>query len=194
MAKAKTTTAKPKSKAPAKAPAKSAAKGDDRWWDLIERAGEDAEDPDEQTELLHDLLVDELSADEILNFDTFVHEKLRDAYRNDLWEVAYLMNGGCSDDGFDYFCGWLVGKGKEHYEAALKKPEDAAKGVNPDDEPFENEGFWYVAANAWQEKAGKDDAAYEKAATHVTRELIGEGFDEDTVSEKYPKLAKKFGG
>jgi hypothetical protein len=193
MAKAKT-TARPKSKAPAKAPAKSAAKGDDRWWDLIERAGEDAEDPDEQTELLHDLLVDELDADEILEFDTFVQEKLRDAYRGDLWAVAYIMNGGCSDDGFDYFCGWLVGKGKKHYEAALANPEDAAKGVSPDDEPFENEGFWYVAANAWQEKTGKDDAAYEKAATQVTRELIGELFDEDTVSESYPKLAKKFGG
>lgn len=191
MAKAKT---KPAAKPKAKAPAKPVAKDDDRWWDLIERAGEDAEDPDEQTELLHDLLVDELNADEILEFDTFVHEKLRDAYRGDLWAVAYIMNGGCSDDGFDYFCGWLIAKGKKHYEAALVNPEDAAKGVSPDDEPFESEGFWYVAANAWQEKTGEDDAAYEKVATQVTRELIGELFDEDTVSEKYPKLAKKFGG
>ena len=66
--------------------------------------------------------------------------------------------------------------------------------MSPDDEPFENEGFWYVAADAWQEKTGKDDAAYEAAATPVERELIGELFDEDTVSETYPKLAKKFGG
>jgi uncharacterized protein DUF4240 len=200
MAKAKTTTkAKPtattkaKPKAPAKAASKASPKDDDRWWELIERAGEGVENPDEQAEQLHDLLVDELNADEILEFDTFVHEKLRDAYRNDLWEVAYVMNGGCSDDGFDYFCGWLVGMGKAHYEAALKNPEDAAKGVEPGNDPYENEGFWYVAANAWQEKTGKDDVAYEAAATHVTRELIGEGFDEDELMKKFPKLAKKFG-
>lgn len=197
MAKAKTKT-KPMKKAAAKPvgkPAKSAKQSDDdRWWDLIERAGEDAEDPDEQCELLHDLLVDELTADEILDFDTWVHEKLRDAYRNDLWEIAYIMSGGCSDDGFDYFCGWLVGMGKKHYEAALKNPEDAAKGVEAGNDPYENEGFWYVAARAWQEKTGKDDAAYEKAATHVTRELIGEGFDEDELEDKFPKLWKRFNG
>ena len=175
--------------------AKSKSKSDDdRWWDLIERSRKGAEGPEEQAEQLHDLLVDELEADEILAFDKFVHEKLRDAYRFDLWEVAYVMNGGCSDDGFDYFCGWLVGKGRKHYEAALANPEDAAKGVSPDDEPFENESFWYVSANAWKEKTGGDDAAYEKAATQVTRTIQGEGFDEDAAYEKYPKLAKKFGG
>ena len=188
--KSRPATKKPTKPATGK-PAKSA---DDRWWDLIERSGKDAEDPDEQAELLHDLLVDELTPDEILAFDKFVNEKLRDAFRYDLWEVAYVMNGGCSDDGFDYFCGWLVGKGRKHYEAALANPEDAAKGVSPDDEPFENEMLWYVSANAWKEKTGKDDVAYEKAATQVTRTIQGEMFDEDEAYEKYPKLAKKFGG
>ena len=167
---------------------------DGRWWDLIERAGEAVESPDEQCEALLELLQEELDPDEILLFDKFVHERLRDAYRWDLWEVAYIMNGGCSDDGFDYFCGWLVGKGREHYEAALAKPEDAAKGVDPKDEPFENEMMWYVAANAWQAKTEKEHGDYEKVAHDVTRSLEGDAFDEDAVDEKYPELAKKFGG
>ena len=36
-----------------------------------------------------------------------------DSYRWDLWGAAYLANGGCSDDGFDYFRGWLIGQGRK---------------------------------------------------------------------------------
>jgi hypothetical protein len=31
----------------------------------------------------------------------------------DQWGAAYLANGGCSDDGFDYFRGWLIGQGRK---------------------------------------------------------------------------------
>ena len=49
-----------------------------------------------------------LEVDEIVAFDRFFLERVNEAYRTDLWEVAYLMNDGCSDDGFDYFRGWLI--------------------------------------------------------------------------------------
>jgi hypothetical protein len=103
------------------------------------------------------------------------------------------MNGGCSDDGFDYFIGWLIGMGKKHYEAALANPEASANGVDPDDGEFENEAVYYVASQAYEAKTGKTDY-YETIAPKVERELVGELFDEDTVDELYPKLAKRFGG
>jgi hypothetical protein len=143
---------------------------------------------------LSELLAKDLTAEEIIQFDTFVGERIRDAFRWDLWAVAYIMNGGCSDDGFDYFCGWLVGKGRAHYVAALANPEDAAKGVSPDDEPFENEGMWYAAARAWEAKTGKSTDDFYEVAPRVERQIQGEPFDEDTVDERHPKLARKFGG
>jgi hypothetical protein len=193
---AKAHVKKPATKKPAakKPPAKTASKDDDRWWDLIARSGRGAGDPDEQADQLVELLVKELTEQEILAFDKFVQEKIRDAFRWDLWAVAYIMNGGCSDDGFDYFCGWLVGKGKKHYEAALANPEDAAKGVDPDDEPFENESMWYAAARAWEQKTGKSTDDYHAIAPNVTRSIEGEPFDEETVYDDHPKLARKFGG
>lgn len=33
-----------------------------------------------------------------------------------LWAAAYLINGGCSDDGFDYFRGWLIAQGRTVFE------------------------------------------------------------------------------
>ena len=163
---------------------------DARWWKLIERAGLGG--GDEQVEKLVAAL-QATSIEEIVAFDRFLSERIRDAYRSDLWAVAYLMNGGCSDDGFDYFIGWLIGKGQKHYEAALASPPAAARGVDPDDEPFENETIWYVASKAYLAKTGKED--YEQTlAPSIPRTLIGEPFDEETVGDLYPKLAEKFGG
>ncbi|MEU0885330.1 DUF4240 domain-containing protein [Lentzea sp. NPDC005914] len=48
------------------------------------------------------------------------------SYRNPLWAAAYLINGGCSDDGFDYFRGWLLLQGREVFEAALADPDSLA--------------------------------------------------------------------
>lgn len=189
-------TKKTAGRAKAKSPVQTKAKAsdDDRWWKLIEQSRKGAEDGDEQADALIQILADQLSPEEIVAIDTFLSERIRDAFRSDLWAVAYIMNGGCSDDGFDYFIGWLIMKGKKHYEAALANPEDAAKGVSPDDEPFENEAVYYAPSRAWAKKSGKSPDDFYAIAKGVQRTLQGEHFDEDTVYELYPKLAKKFGG
>ena len=41
-----------------------------------------------------------------------MRQRLAEAYRWDIWAIAFIINGGCSDDGFEYFRGWLVRKAK----------------------------------------------------------------------------------
>jgi len=51
------------------------------------------------------------------------------------------------DDGFDYFCGWLIAKGRKYYGAALTHPVRAA-----DDAEFDTnecEDMLYVAIAAY---------------------------------------------
>ncbi|MFF4344435.1 DUF4240 domain-containing protein [Kitasatospora sp. NPDC001540] len=48
---------------------------------------------------------------------------LADSYRAPLWGAAYLLNGGCSDDGFDYFRGWLLVQGREVFERVVADPD-----------------------------------------------------------------------
>ena len=133
-------------------------------------------------------LVSSLDPHEILEFDRCFHERISDEFRSDLWAAAYIINGGCSDDGFDYFLGWLIAQGRKYYEAALANPERAGDRVERGD-VIECEEIWYVAASAYE---GKTDF-YEKAPK-VYRTLIGESFDEDTVNDLYPELARKFCG
>jgi Protein of unknown function (DUF4240) len=141
-------------------------------------------------------LVDRLSklnVDEIVAFDRFFLERVNEAYRTELWEVAYIMNGGCSDDGFDYFLGWLVSEGKQHYLAALADPRAAADGLEANDGPFECAEMWGAASRAFVAKTGQiQDAYYQQHAPKVPRGDIGEPFDEDTVEERYPEVAARF--
>ena len=51
---------------------------------------------------------------------------MADSYRGDLWAAAYLINGGCSDDGFEYFRGWLITQGREVFERAVADPDSLA--------------------------------------------------------------------
>jgi hypothetical protein len=48
------------------------------------------------------------------------------SYRNPLWAAAYVINGGCSDDGFDYFRGWLIAQGREVFEHIVADPDALA--------------------------------------------------------------------
>ncbi|MDB4928189.1 MAG: hypothetical protein JWM10_673 [Myxococcaceae bacterium] len=162
---------------------------DARWWALLDKSRR-KDLAAYETRLLDALK--KLTVPEVVDFDRFVHERIRDAYRADLWEVAYVMNGGCSDDGFDYFVAWLVSRGRDRYEAALASPEAAAKGVSPDDEPYEFEALWYLASRAYAAITGRDD--YEAGvAPAVTRTLIGVLPEEDAIVARHPKLAKRFG-
>lgn len=39
----------------------------------------------------------------ITDFNRLLHEQMAKSYIRELWAAAYIINGGCSDDGFDYF-------------------------------------------------------------------------------------------
>jgi hypothetical protein len=44
-----------------------------------------------------------------------------------LWAAAYVINGGCSDDGSDYFHGWLILQGKDVFERVVADPDSRAE-------------------------------------------------------------------
>ena len=112
-----------------------------------------------------------------------------EAYRWDLWAVAYIINGGCSDDGFEYFRGWLIAQGKDYFEAALKNPENAAACVAEGGD-VECESILYVANQAYKDKTGSEMAP---AIVSYPSEPKGQSWDEDSVEELYPNLAQRFG-
>jgi hypothetical protein len=82
------------------------------------------------------------SVDEVLAWDRIHGELMAESYGWDLWGAAYLINGGCSDDGFDYFRGWLLGQGLAIWRGALADPDSLAD--HPEIRAHRPDQEWYV--------------------------------------------------
>jgi hypothetical protein len=174
----------------------------DGFWELVEAARAEVDDtvadPDGVADSLTKVL-GELALEEIAGFGVELERLLAESYRHDLWGAAYLINGGASDDGFDYFRGWLVAQGREIWEAASADPDSLADVVDEDlgedFEGFAGEGVLSVALHAYEASGGPAAEYWEvvEAAGIDTPDVpVGADFDFDDSGEmesRYPLLA-----
>ncbi len=153
------------------------------FWKVIENAKMASPNTGYRPKALRAVL-EELSPDEIQSFQEVYIAQVYEAYTWPLWGAAYVMNGGCSDDCFDYFRDWLISEGQSVYEAALRNPETLADLPRIDE--VELEEFRYVADEAYESKAGR---AMEPTYPPFPGDPAGDSWDEDTVDKLFPKLA-----
>lgn len=80
---------------------------EDQFWAIVQKAVDEAgDDEDEYLEVvMHEL--SKLSLKEMVGFRLRTDKLLYDSYTSEMWCAGYLMNGGCSDDGFEYFRLWV---------------------------------------------------------------------------------------
>lgn len=170
----------------------------ERFWRIIERAAKSDHDPDAYVNALRAAL-HELSPEEIISFEVAFRRYLNQAYTWDLWGAAYVVHGGCSDDGFEYFRRWLVSKGREVYDTALADPDSLAqRDLQPGPGGiWEFEEIYYVVGDAFKEKGGEGDVRNysEPEAGMGGPEPSGEPFsdEEENLARRYPKLWQRFG-
>ncbi|RYG60494.1 DUF4240 domain-containing protein [bacterium] len=160
----------------------------EQFWQLIEKSQNKRGDCDAQAAKLTKLLV-KLDADEIIDFDRIFAELSAQSYRHDLWAVAYIVNGGCSDDGFEYFRWWLIAQGRAYFDAAMLSPESAADKVEPGEE-VECESVKYAIAEAYEEKTGQ---SLPDLTVQYPAEPLGQSWSEEDLEKLYPALCQKFG-
>ena len=178
----------------------------DTFWEIVESARSEVDGSAENADEVAAAVVNRLAAlpvEEIIGFE-LIFEKLQgESYRWDLWAAAYLVNGGCSDDGFDYFRGWLVAQGRKAWEAALATPDSLAGILTADapDHGVESEDMLGAASVAYERVTGDDEAfwtAVEAAgsASATGGEPAGDDFDfddDEEMSRRLPRLAALFG-
>ena len=167
-----------------------------RFWAIIDRTAVWEADTEQQTAALRRELT-ALSAAEVLAFANETERQLARAYRWDLWAVGYIIEGGMSDDGFEYFRRWLLSKGRITFERVLARPDDLADTL-ADDAPggLEYEDFTYVASEVWGEKTGNDPAEIPVASGMVVpgQEPAGEPLRENPawLASHFPKTWARF--
>ena len=174
---------------------------EDQFWAIVQKAVDEAgDDEDEYLEVvMHEL--SKLSLKEMVGFRLRTDKLLYDSYTSEMWCAGYLMNGGCSDDGFEYFRLWVISRGRKVYEAALANPDNLIDYIAEDAEVdfFEFELFWYAAIDAFEEATEADLYDYIDDDNFTTREGNYPNFDfnwdeEDPESMKKlcPRLFERF--
>jgi Protein of unknown function (DUF4240) len=118
---------------------------------------------------------------------------LAQACRWDLWGAAYQLKGGCSDDGFEYFLGWLLMQGRPTWEAAVDDPNSLVDhpAVRTGQE-LDCESVLYVALEAYEARTGEElpDDLMEGDGAGST-DPLGEQWDfedDDQVRRRLPRL------
>jgi hypothetical protein len=99
-------------------------------WAVVDQAGADADDASDAEQVMaHTVkLLACLPPTEIAAASQTVHDLMADSYRVDLWGAAHVIRlGGCSDDGFDFFRGWLIAQGRTVFERAVVDPDTLAE-------------------------------------------------------------------
>ncbi len=94
------------------------------------------EHPGGPSEWLMEQLMD-LGPEQAKKFDDIACAYTSLAYQYGLWTAASVMErGGCTDDGFIDFRGWLISQGREVYMAALRDPDSLADAADYQDQRF----------------------------------------------------------
>jgi len=127
-----------------------------------------------------------LPAAELLAVHRSFSRLMDDSYRHRLWAAADLMKGGCTDDGFDYFRGWLLTRGQAVFEAALASPDTLADELRPSWLGYECEEATYITFVAYKEVTG----VYPPASPRPPEISWEFEFDDEQALRRYfPRLS-----
>lgn len=140
------------------------------FWKLIEDARDAAEDSGNVAEHVVKSLL-RYSPEQIIHWHCILNCYQELSYKNKLWAAAYVINGGCSDDGFDYFRGWLIAAGRETFVRALEDPDSLADAEVQFD-TAENEDMLSAGPTAYLRQVGLDEADYDAFAEACDRHAL----------------------
>ncbi|RDE23031.1 DUF4240 domain-containing protein [Motiliproteus coralliicola] len=160
---------------------------ENRFWEVIESVKEKSgEDWESRPELLKEALL-KMTPDEVIAFNNTYFSKLTESYRWDLWGAAYVLNGGCSDDMFDYWRAFLISEGKAIFEKALSTPDSLSE--LDDIEEAELEEFSYAIDDAYETLTGNEIPSPE---SKYPESPVGDRWEEDDLPNLLPRLCEKY--
>lgn len=170
----------------------------DTFWEIIERARNRTSKVTEIPIWLIEYLKQKPVSD-ILDFSEREMELRVQAHDALLWIAAELMMGGCGDDSFVDFRGWLICQGQLVYGKALDNPDtladlDGNNGEHGEPLLF---SFGSVAVEAYNAKTGLtgrlplDYSKYAKPPL-LHKEFKNADADPAWLSATFPKLYSRF--
>jgi hypothetical protein len=166
-------------------------------WDLLERAGARAGADAVVVAGRAAELLAALPPPRIVAAAQPLWDLMAESYQGDLWGAAYLINGGASDDGFDYFRGWLIAQGPEVFSRAVADPdalaeEGAVQAAAAAGEDLWGEEVLGIVWNAHLAATGQQ-LPPDASTIHYPTIDFGWDFDDHTATRAYlPRLSRLY--
>ncbi|RBQ09885.1 DUF4240 domain-containing protein [Pedobacter miscanthi] len=173
---------------------------EDLYWKIIEFSLQQADNQYDQEQVLI-REIEKLNQQQMIGFRLRTDKLLYDTYNSEMWCAAYIMNGGCSDDMFEYFRNWVISRGRDVYYAAKENPDSLITEADDETDEFEFETFWYVALEAFKNKTGEnlynhiDNENFEtKEGNYPQFDFTWTEEDPESLQKICPKLFERFLG
>ena len=167
------------------------------FWEIVERIGQIPNDEPqiEQTEHVPSAqenfgvaLLAQYSEEDILQYERIFDKYMDEAYSWNLWAAAYIINCGCSNDGFTDFRTWLIFQEKPLLYSALENPEILVDYVDLTMETMREDLGYGIIFDAWELKTGKSVAEI-PSSVREPAEVKGEKWPEEGT---YLKISIRF--
>jgi hypothetical protein len=169
----------------------------DDFWAVIDRATADR--PGSPAEVAKRAAADLATRDpeEIVAWDRHLGKVMAASGKEDLWAAAYLINGGCSEDGFDNFRGWLIAHGRDVVARVVPNPDSladlpAVRAAADTGAVFEAEEVLSIAGEAYQLATGTELPASEAPPTRPQPADLWDFDNEDEMRRRLPRLSDLF--
>ncbi|GIF26446.1 hypothetical protein BJ973_005806 [Actinoplanes tereljensis] len=169
----------------------------DDFWAVISRATADR--PASPAEVAKRAAADLATRDpeEIVAWARHLDKVMVASGTEDLWAAAYVIHGGCSEDGFDNFRGWLIAHGRETVARSVKSPDaladlPAVRAAAESGAVFEAEEVLSIAAEAYRQATGSELPAGETAATRPDAADLWDFDNEEEMQKRLPRLSALF--
>lgn len=171
----------------------------DDWWQVVEAARstvDDADDPEAVADEVR-LILQERDPEEVAELAQPLGDLLSASYNWELWAAAYLINGGASDDGFEYFRGWLITQGREVFEQALDDPDSlagrpAVRSAAEEGYDLECEDILHVVHAAYEDLTGEHLPAGLYSVEYPDLGPDWDFDDDEEMAQHLPRLSELY--
>jgi Protein of unknown function (DUF4240) len=169
----------------------------DDFWAVIDRATADR--PGSPGEVAKRAIAELATRgpEEIVAWGRHLDKVMVASGKEDLWAAAYLINGGCSDEGFDNFRGWLIAHGRDVLARSVREPDSlaempAVREAAMNGAFFEAAEVLTIASEAHEEATGTALPASESPATRPDPAMLWDFDNEEEMGRRLPRLSAMF--